>query len=939
MGNCLPCLPSQPAPLKDAPVRERTTSGDVNEMVEFLFTVPLFQTQLSKAELPKLAQRMRRQTWKPGEEVTRQGEKGHSFYVIEEGEAGVTFTSGDDGVERPMLIAGDHFGGHTLSVGGFNTSGIVARGSRDLVCYTLSGKDFKEFGLHERFKFTKRTAFTIGGLSRASTNQSLARAGTFAQIHDEEVDFICRVVKRNANIRAMCDLETTADNVKNMAMKATKRKIAAGDVIAEYGSLVHEFFVVKSGSFELLSQERNAESSMAKRCERERKFMSMLHRSNDPNQTPGSSPSHQKGTKKQCGSVKRAPSKDIKKMASGSLATAMYPEAGSVRRGTVKATIDTDREFIPEGFRTTKAEMVEAAKLNFLCSEAPFPVSSPTGLSSQSVARAMYPGIAKKQAERRFLRAEDLFGELSLIYNCRYYFTVRALEPSEVYVISGNEFTSVFFPQAKRVQEYSKLLDEVGILESLVRVERKELARHARGLVKFEHGERILTQGKKREEWLWYVVESGSCMVSWDGKEVGTLRRAGHFGERSLLRGAATAEITVCAGEEGLVCLVIDGAYITNILKPHLRHLNLDMDVSDWLQVKFEGCWGMRNVIQRPRVTNYRFEDLEIEAVLGKGSFGDVFLTKEKTTGKQYALKRLSKGHVMSMGCVEQVCLERDILTMVDSPFIIHLHQTFKDKQYVYLFSEAALGGTLDSFLDEQPEFFTTDDPQSTKTAFYVACILSALEHLHERKIVYRDLKPDNIVLDSEGYAKLCDMGLSRFIVGKTCTVCGTADYMAPEVIDQYPVGENQDGYDHLCDWWALGCFTYELFTGGFMPWFDEGKQAGSLDRLLAIRRSQSKGIAFVDWDYPCSELAKDFVQQLLTPANCRLGSLRDGADLRAHLWFQTIRFDFDALHKRTLASPCKPQTFNPSSSKYSIHEPGVFRPYMSDGIDWYKDF
>merc|ERR1712113_812902 len=138
---------------------------------------------------------------------------------------------------------------------------------------------------------------------------------------------------------------------------------------------------------------------------------------------------------------------------------------------------------------------------------------------------------------------------------------------------------------------------------------------------------------------------------------------------------------------------------------------------------------------------------------------------------------------------------------------------------------EPVLGGSLYDLTLSYTKIFIEDHPRGSNSAFYVACIIAGLEHLHERKIVYRDMKPENIILDTRGYGKVVDMGLARFVIGKTNTAVGTPDYMAPEVIDP------PHYHDSTVDWWSLGVLTFELLCR--QPPFDDEGLDDPQERLL----------------------------------------------------------------------------------------------------------
>ena len=138
-----------------------------------------------------------------------------------------------------------------------------------------------------------------------------------------------------------------------------------------------------------------------------------------------------------------------------------------------------------------------------------------------------------------------------------------------------------------------------------------------------------------------------------------------------------------------------------------------------------------------------------------------------------------------------------------NNPFIVELYKTFKDNKYLYMLMEPCLGGELWTVLRKQKRF------QDDTAKFYVGCVILAFDYLHSQGVIYRDLKPENLLLDSHGYVKLTDFGFSRWLTGeeRAWTFCGTPEYVAPEII-------TAKSHDQRADLWSLGILVFELLTG-----------------------------------------------------------------------------------------------------------------------------
>ena len=279
---------------------------------------------------------------------------------------------------------------------------------------------------------------------------------------------------------------------------------------------------------------------------------------------------------------------------------------------------------------------------------------------------------------------------------------------------------------------------------------------------------------------------------------------------------------------------------------------------------------------------------------LGKGTYGTVLLVKQASTGKLYAQKQFRKASLtVRKRLVEQTKTERAILESVNRhPFVVKLYYAFQDHEKLYLILEYAQGGELFERMRNEHMF-----PEET-AAFYMAEMVLALEHLHKNVgVVYRDLKPENCLLDSEGHLLLTDFGLSKVAAnGEECrSMTGTIEYMAPEVIQEQQYGA-------AVDWWSLGILGYDLLTGS-TPF------SGNNDMKIREKILKSKLIL----PYYLSPDSKDLLTRLLRKeARKRLGASmpKDMQTIKSHRFFRKI--DWKKLDRRELEPPVKPLITDP---------------------------
>ncbi|XP_047624547.1 serine/threonine-protein kinase N3 isoform X2 [Phacochoerus africanus] len=293
-----------------------------------------------------------------------------------------------------------------------------------------------------------------------------------------------------------------------------------------------------------------------------------------------------------------------------------------------------------------------------------------------------------------------------------------------------------------------------------------------------------------------------------------------------------------------------------------------------------------------------RLQDFRCLAVLGRGHFGKVLLVQFKGTGQYYAIKALKKQEVLSREEIESLYCEKRILEAVGRtghPFLLSLLACFQTSSHACFVTEFAPGGDLMMQIHED----VFPEPQAR---FYLACVVLGLQFLHEQKIIYRDLKLDNLLLDAQGFLKIADFGLCKEGIGfgdRTSTFCGTPEFLAPEVL-------TQEAYTRAVDWWGLGVLLYEMLVG-------ECPFPGDTEEEVF------DCIVNTDAPYPrfLSVQGLELIQKLLQKCpEKRLGAgERDAEEIKTQPFFRTT--DWQALLARAVQPPFVPTLCSPTDLRY----------------------
>lgn len=217
-------------------------------------------------------------------------------------------------------------------------------------------------------------------------------------------------------------------------------------------------------------------------------------------------------------------------------------------------------------------------------------------------------------------------------------------------------------------------------------------------------------------------------------------------------------------------------------------------------------------LVHKGKNESAKLEDFEIVRIVGKGTFGKVFQVKHTKTGKIYAMKCIRKDVVLENEQMDSLKLEKDILYNIDHPFIVGMEYVFQNSVRIFFLMDFIEGGELFRHLVKVRRF-----PEE-QARFMIAQVAIALGHLHEQKIVYRDLKPENVLFNKDGYLLLADFGLATKVNDGELAMsfCGTAEYLSPEML-------TGAGHDHTVDWWTLGILLYEMLVG-IPPFFHKNK-------------------------------------------------------------------------------------------------------------------
>nr|XP_023020015.1 cGMP-dependent protein kinase, isozyme 1-like [Leptinotarsa decemlineata] len=502
-------------------------------------------------------------------------------------------------------------------------------------------------------------------------------------------------------------------------------------------------------------------------------------------------------------------------------------------------------------------------------------------------AKGKYQTIIKGKVVNEFDNVR-VFGELAILYNAKRLATIRAVTSGMVWVLDSNVYQQIVIRH--NIREQDETMNFLMNNEYL-KVVGKDALQVVANLLKsefFPTGKEIVRQGDKGHKF--YIIRAGTVTITKDKEGVvGVYRKGDCFGELALLE-EDCRQATVTADAPGVECLTLTR-------KEFIDHLG---EIKNFKYIRVTPKDSIKPAAAEHGELNLL--DLKIRKTLGVGGFGRVELVQHiKDESLVFALKYLKKVDVVAQCQEEHVYNEKTIQMACNSPFIVRLYRTFKDQKYIYFLMESCLGGDLWSMLQKQKNRrFEEKDAR-----FICACVLEAFDYLHSRGVIFRDLKPENLLIALNGYIKLTDFGFAKKLSGqsKTFTFAGTPEYVAPEIV-------LNRGHNRAVDYWAYGAFIFEMLTGRTPFRTDDSSHMRTYNKILS-------GIDNISFPTYVNLKARHLIEKLCQPVPSeRLGMSKGGIqDIKNHKWY--LGFDWPAFVKLQMPSPFKPKLSSPIDTKY----------------------
>ena len=375
---------------------------------------------------------------------------------------------------------------------------------------------------------------------------------------------------------------------------------------------------------------------------------------------------------------------------------------------------------------------------------------------------------------------------------------IRCRPNSFLAILKNTDLKQHFKCSLKMLGEKSSFIEQlrkVSLFKNFTNAKLEVLSKKIK-VEKVPNGKNVITMGEEGTRF--YIIKKGQVDIFVkDNKYIRTMNENEYLGEKALFFREPRSATAKAHGDVEVYYLEKEA--FETVIEKNLKNYLID-----------------RLYLQDDTV---QLTDLVYYLKLGSGSYGNVSLVKNTKKNYFYAIKNISCKQILYTQLHQNLELERNILSKIDHPFIVKLVKTMKDKNYVYFLMDYIKGKELFDVIRDIGLL------NKYQTQFYGASIMLAVQYLHQRKFIYRDIKPENIMVLENGYIKLIDFGTAKEITDKTKTIIGTPHYMAPEVI----LGE---GYSFKVDFWSIGICMYEFMCGG-VPFGENHEEA--MDVYISI--------------------------------------------------------------------------------------------------------
>ena len=378
---------------------------------------------------------------------------------------------------------------------------------------------------------------------------------------------------------------------------------------------------------------------------------------------------------------------------------------------------------------------------------------------------------------------------------------------------------------------------------------------------KYKNGDVIVNEGTKGTKF--YLIYKGRVKIIKDGKYLRHLETGNCFGERAILTSDDIRTATVIAVGKKVVCYILSKEDFSLILT--------DENTKKYLIKKLS--------LQDDDIS---LDNLKMIKFLGKGKFGNVYLVHNNKN--VYAIKAVSRIAVNKQKMLANYFVnERRIMLTIDHPFIVKMVKTLKNEYFCFFLIEYINGTTLEEHLKKNRQVHNIHNIEETK--FYIASLLITIDYLHNKMIAHRDIKPNNIMIDGNGYLKLIDFGTAKVCKDYTSTVIGTPHYIAPEIL-------KGKGYSMSCDYWSIGVTLFEIFYGKF-PFGNDAKDIIEIYKetvnqplIFPINSSSFKDV---------NELISNLLKKKVKERICSFTQVKEEKFFKSFDWDKLIDFKLTA--------------------------------------------